>query len=167
VRIRWWRYWQYRRAMWALQICQYGLGLVRSSLQVIRSQGRALQTVIQLRLSQKLLSVKQHFYWLMGPVWVGFRHFHEMTPKQLLFFMKFGTNFVKVALTCKVSRWDFLLGQTRNVLWSTRSTHESRWNLVMTCIQTLGHFGSLTCYKHYQGLYHTLASAGFSPLWGG
>jgi hypothetical protein len=53
-----------------------------------------------------------------------------MPPKQLLFLMKFGTNFVKVTQPCKQPKLYFWLGQTRKVLGSPMVNHHLETQLV-------------------------------------
>jgi hypothetical protein len=50
---------------------------------------------------------------LMGHFLACFGHFHEMAILELLFLMKFSTTLLKVASPCKISKLDFLNGQTK------------------------------------------------------
>jgi hypothetical protein len=87
-------------------------GLV-CELQVIKV--RYSETVYSFTLSQKLLSPKTASKLTCGPFLSMFWSFHEMAILELLFPMKFSTTLLKVAPPCKVSKLDFLIGQTRSL----------------------------------------------------
>jgi hypothetical protein len=52
----------------------------------------------------------------VGPVRACSGHFHEMAILELLLLRKFSTTLLKVAPTCKISKLDFLNGQTKAIL---------------------------------------------------
>jgi hypothetical protein len=91
VRIRGWCYWQSCRAKWVLQKCQYPLESEQLRLGYTRFPSRALELQVSQDLTKNFLSVGQHFYWLVGPIWACSRNFHEMAILKLLFLTKYAT----------------------------------------------------------------------------
>jgi hypothetical protein len=102
------------RATWGLQLCQLAQGLVWPGLWVIRCQsGVQWNWKVQISRLRIFLSVDHHSSWLVGHFWACSGHFHEMAILELLFLIKFSTTLLKVAPPCKISKLDFLIGQTR------------------------------------------------------